>query len=105
MLTFLLSVVHPHPPITRGLKHAVSKLEEAGVKVVDFAPHDHARSWNIVKALYFADGAQCEKEVLAQSGEPIMPLTQWAFDYSAPEPISIHRNWELNVERDAYRAE
>lgn len=83
----------------------MEKLKAAGVKVVDFEPYDHAKGWEIVKALYFPDGAQCQKGLLAQGGEPILPLTQWAFDYSGAEPISVSRNWELNMEREAYRAE
>lgn len=101
----IISTVRPHPPITRGLKHAVAKLQAAGVKVVDWEPYDHAKGWNIVRQLYFPDAAQCQKDLLAQGGEPIAPLTEWAFNYAEPTPLSIPRNWELNVEREAYRAE
>lgn len=73
--------------------------------MVDFAPYDHAKGWGIVKALYFPDAGKYQKDLLAQGGEPIMPLTQWAFDYADPEPLSIARMWELNVEREDYRAE
>lgn len=98
-------MVRPHPPVTRGLKHAVSKLKAAGVKVVNWEPYDHEKGWNIIRQLYFPDVAQCQKELIAQGGEPTAPLTQWAFDYAEPEPLSVPRNWELNCEREAYRAE
>lgn len=82
----------------------MAKLEAAGVKVAEWKPYDHAKGWDIVKTLYFPDAAQVQKDLLAQGGEPIAPLTQWAFDYADPDPISIHKNWALNVEREAYRA-
>ncbi len=99
------SVVHPHPPVTRALRHAVSKLKAAGVKTVDFEPYEHARGFKIVSALYFPDAAKFQKDLLAKGGEPIAPLTEWAFSLAKPEPISVVENWELNVQREAYRAE
>lgn len=97
--------MHPHPPIRRALKHAVSKLKAAGIKVVDFEPYEHARGWDILSALYFPDAAQCQKELLAKGGEPVAPLTAWAFSVAKPEPISVQDNWVLNVRREEYRAE
>lgn len=82
----------------------MSKLKAAGVKVVDWEPYEHAKGWEIVRKLYFPDVAQCQKEVLAQGGEPVASLTQWAFDYADPEPLSVAKHWELNVAREAYRA-
>jgi Asp-tRNA(Asn)/Glu-tRNA(Gln) amidotransferase A subunit family amidase len=34
-------LVHPHPPVTRGLTHAVERLKAAGVKIVNFEPFNH----------------------------------------------------------------
>ncbi|KAK7906007.1 hypothetical protein LTR67_000732 [Exophiala xenobiotica] len=98
-------VVHPHPPVTRGLKHAVSKLKAAGVKMVDFEPYEHSRGWDILKVLYFPDAGKYQKELLAKGGEPIAPLTDWAFSVAKPEAISVTENWDLNVRREAYRAD
>ncbi|OQU99866.1 hypothetical protein CLAIMM_05439 [Cladophialophora immunda] len=98
-------VVHPHPPVQRALKNAVAKLKVAGVKVIDFEPYEHARGWEILSALYFPDAAQFQKDLLAKGGEPIAPLTQWAFSVARPEPISVQENWVLNVRREEYRAD
>lgn len=38
-LTSSLSIVHPHPPMTRALKNAKDSLQVAGVKVVDWEPY------------------------------------------------------------------
>lgn len=99
----MVSIVHPHPPVTRALKHAVSKLHKAGVRVVDFEPYDHQAGWDIISTLYFPDAARTERDILEESGEPIAHLTEWIFSQAKPEPLSIPENWELNIRRDAYR--
>ncbi|KAF7550000.1 hypothetical protein G7046_g8158 [Stylonectria norvegica] len=96
-------VVHPHPPVTRALKHAVSQLQKAGAKVVDFEPHDHEDGWDIISTLYFPDGASTQRGLLEEAGEPIAPLTEWIFGEGKPEPLSIAEIWKLNIRRDAYR--
>lgn len=98
-------IIHPHPPITRGLRYAVDKLRAAGVKVVDFEPYKHAEGWKLIRTLYFPDAAKTQRDILAETGEPVAPLTESAFNFAEPEPISVARNWELNVERENYRAE
>ncbi|KAF4776197.1 hypothetical protein HER10_EVM0004269 [Colletotrichum scovillei] len=98
-------MVHPHPPVTRGLEYAVDKLKAAGVKVVDFEPYKHGEGAEIIELLYFPDAAETQKEVLAEGGEPVAPLTEWAFHYSKPEPLTIRENWQLNLRREAFREE
>ncbi|KAH8430289.1 uncharacterized protein LDX57_007957 [Aspergillus melleus] len=97
--------VRPHPPVTRALKHAQEQLQAAGIKVVDWEPYKHAHGWNIVSSLYFSDAAASQRALLAQSGEPILPLTEWAFHYSSDKPLTINENWALNAARDKYRDE
>jgi Asp-tRNA(Asn)/Glu-tRNA(Gln) amidotransferase A subunit family amidase len=50
-------IVHPHPPITRGLRYAKEKMQATGIKIVDWEPMDHALGWDIVvstePALFF----------------------------------------------------
>ena len=41
-------VVHPHPPITRGLQYAKEKLQAAGITVVDWEPMNHSLGWDII---------------------------------------------------------
>ena len=56
-------------------------------------------------ALYFPDSAALQKGLIAESGEPTLPLTEWAFNYSNPKPITVTENWEWNVKREKYRAD
>ncbi|EXJ81134.1 hypothetical protein A1O3_07422 [Capronia epimyces CBS 606.96] len=97
-------IVHPHPPITRGLQYAKKKLEAAGIKVVDWEPFKHDLGWDIVSTLYFPDVAETQRAILAESGEPVLPLTEWAFNYAKPKPLTVTENWEYNVKREKYRA-
>ncbi|KAK6002561.1 hypothetical protein QM012_001311 [Aureobasidium pullulans] len=96
-------VVKPHPPIIRALETAKSKLQAAGIKVVDWGNYKHDHAWDIVSALYFPDGGKRIEDALAASGEPMLPLTRHALNYS--KAISISENWDLNVMREEYRRE
>ncbi|CAN8105459.1 unnamed protein product [Discula destructiva] len=101
-------IVKPHPPVLRALQVAVDKLKAAGVKVVDWAPYDHQRGWDIIAPLYFPEAGQRWLAAFAQTGEPILPLTQHALDFSRSTgkvPLSVPDNWDLNVARETYRRE
>ncbi|KAF7591333.1 hypothetical protein BBP40_001657 [Aspergillus hancockii] len=98
-------VVRPHPPITAALKTAKVQLQAAGIKVVDWEPYKHAHGWDIISKLYYPDSATSQKDLLAQTNEPPLPLTEWAFSYAHPNPLTIPQSWALNVARDEYRDE
>jgi Asp-tRNA(Asn)/Glu-tRNA(Gln) amidotransferase A subunit family amidase len=55
--------------------------------------------------IHFPDGAACQRGILEESGEPIHALTEWAFNYSRPTPLTIPENWEYNVKHEKYRAD
>ncbi|KAE8371945.1 amidase signature domain-containing protein [Aspergillus bertholletiae] len=97
--------VRPHPPVTRALQTAKSKLQAAGIKVVDWEAYKHSHGWDIISKLYFPDTASSQKALLSQTNEPTLPLTKWAFSYAHPTPLSISEAWALNVARDEYRDE
>ncbi|PYH97438.1 amidase [Aspergillus ellipticus CBS 707.79] len=97
--------VRPHPPVTRALKDAKSKLQAAGINVVDWEPYKHKHGWDIISAMYFPDGAASQHTLINETGEPILPLTAWAFAYSNPTPLTVAQAWSLNVQRDTYRDE
>ncbi|OJJ33190.1 hypothetical protein ASPWEDRAFT_115060 [Aspergillus wentii DTO 134E9] len=97
--------VRPHPPITRGLKHAKQRLEAAGIKLVDWEPYKHEHGWEIISALYFPDAALSQRKLINQSGEPILPLTEWIFNQGRPTSLSVAETWDLVTKREVYRAE
>ncbi|KAJ5175366.1 amidase [Penicillium canariense] len=97
--------VRPHPPVTRALRLAKEKLLAAGIKVVDWEPYEHQRGWDIISTLYYPDGAALQRQMLRESGEPARPLTEWAFSYAHPTPLTHAEAWTLQYERDLYRDE
>ncbi|OWB56005.1 catalytic activity protein [[Candida] boidinii] len=97
-------IVQPHPPILRGIDTVVEKLKAAGIRVVEFQPHKCEEIWDVVSNMYFADGCKSQKGLLSKSGEPIHPLTAWAFQYGKGE-LTINENWALNAKRDQLRNE
>ncbi|RAL13671.1 putative glutamyl-tRNA(Gln) amidotransferase subunit A [Aspergillus homomorphus CBS 101889] len=98
-------IAHPHPPVTRALRQAKSKLEAAGIKVVDWEPYKHDHGWDIISKMYFPDAALLQRTLITASGEPTLPLTSWAFHYSKPNPLTVAEAWNLNAQRDIYRDE
>lgn len=50
----LYRIVHPHPPITRGLQFVKEKLQAAGIKVVDWEPFRHDHGWEIVVCFLYS---------------------------------------------------
>ena len=72
-------VVMPHPPMKRALKEVAEACRRAGMIVVDWnsEPLDHARGWEILSSLYWPDGGKEVLGLLAESNEPLLPLTKF----------------------------
>ncbi|KAG1875956.1 amidase signature domain-containing protein [Suillus tomentosus] len=99
-------VVMPHPPIIRALKWAKAKLEASSeVEVVDYTPYDHDRGYSIVRELYYEDGGATVRRILKESGEEILPLTEWVISPPHVRDHDASEVWKLRDERDKYRRE
>lgn len=97
-------LVHPTPPITRGLKFVVDKLKAAGVKVVDFAPIRTQEAYDTVHKMYNCDGNYKQRLLLAGSGEPLCKLTKWSLNYGdGSKEYTVKENRVLNLLRDQLR--
>ncbi|GEQ68835.1 hypothetical protein JCM33374_g2504 [Metschnikowia sp. JCM 33374] len=73
--------VKPTPPIIRGLKTAAKKLSDAGVSVIEW---ENINVKEIIEATYAGynfDGNHTQKNQLAISGEPLLPLTAKNFSF------------------------
>jgi hypothetical protein len=99
-------VVRPHPPVTHAiavLREKLSKLPN--VEVLDWQPWRHAEGYDIIRQLYYEDGGRENFEIMASTGEPVLPLSEWVMK----EPHSRHRTiqeaWELNFKRESFRSE
>ena len=96
-------VVHPHPPVTRALHETIEYLKKSGIRIINWDPIDHQKSWDLISALYYCNGAEEERNMLKQVDEQALPLTEWMFN----QPNVKIRTWlemnELIAERDNYR--
>jgi amidase len=97
----MLQVVHPTPPILRGLKATVDALTLAGHFVAPFPlPADHARGPEILNDFFLADGGENIKAFIADGAEPWPAgMRQYA---EREAPFGATRMWELQAERNAF---
>jgi amidase len=100
-------IVTPHPPITRALQEAASRLQKVeNVEVVDWKPHLHDEAWAIISSLYFTDGGAEDAAVIAESGEPWRPLTTWMLKGNpCVKKLNPQKLYYWQEEREAYRKE
>ena len=100
-------VVMPHPPVLRALRNLEAQLHKvAGVEVDVWVPHAHDEAWAIQSALYFPDGGGTDKEMMARTGEPMLPLTKWMIDQNpCVKKLSLQELFYWQEEREAYRSE
>jgi Asp-tRNA(Asn)/Glu-tRNA(Gln) amidotransferase A subunit family amidase len=100
-------VVKPHPPVMRALKEVVEKLRAIpGVDVVDWEPYRHDYAWERIASLYYADGAAENLELLAEGGEPLLPLSQWIItDNFHRRRLQIEEIWDLLEKNMQYKKE
>ncbi|KAL7665386.1 amidase [[Candida] zeylanoides] len=96
-------LVKPTPPIARGLRQVVAKLEASGVKVIKFEPIKTQLAFDTVVKMYGCDGNDKQRELLAASGEPLVKLTQWGLNLGDGKHYNVSQNRELNVARDELR--
>ncbi|KAK7515221.1 amidase family protein [Phyllosticta citriasiana] len=98
-------IVKPHPPMIRAMREVSDACRAAGMKVVDWVSLDHAKAWDILSRLYFPDGGEDTIDVIRESGEPLLPLTEWIINQPGVKKLSIQELWALCRERDNYRAD
>ncbi|KAL5335145.1 amidase signature domain-containing protein [Aspergillus crustosus] len=100
--------VRPHPPVIRALQHAKDRLGTAGSELVDGSPTNMLTDGILLgkkSSMYFPDAAASQRALTAQTGEPILPLTEWAFQFSRSTPLTVADGWGLNAQRDVLRDE
>jgi amidase len=96
-------IVMPHPPILHALEVLVEKLRaHPQFEVVEWKPYKHGWGYDLLRQLYWEDGGVETRQVMLDSGEPILPLTQWVMKESHVKPRTLKESWELNYQRDEY---
>ncbi|KAH8655411.1 amidase signature domain-containing protein [Xylariales sp. PMI_506] len=100
-------VVQPHPPMTRALREVADACRKAGMEVVDWNCEDlnHQKAWDLISALYWPDGGKEVLGLIEESGEPVLPLTEFIIrEQPTVKELTQHELWKLCVEREQYRA-
>ena len=95
-------VVIPHPPVTRGLKEVKAAMEKFPdlFEITEFKALNHKLGWEIIAGLYFMDGGAQDTKAMADSGEPLDPLTEFIMkENKFVKDHSITEAWEVRVHR------
>lgn len=99
----VIGVIHqsgltPHPPIRRGIREAVAKLQAAGFEVRDFDAPNFLDIRTVTEQLFTIDGLSYPKQQLKKADEPVVPSVQkigfWDVPAKTPEQI-----WEWNTKK------
>jgi amidase len=98
-------VATPLPPVRVVMTKMREKLAKVpSIELVPFQPFQHDRAWTIITSLYFEDGGKRILELFRQTGEPVLPLTDFilkaAQDSEAKSPPSLAARRAL---RDEFR--
>jgi Asp-tRNA(Asn)/Glu-tRNA(Gln) amidotransferase A subunit family amidase len=100
-------LVRPHPPISRAIEELSAKLKGLpNIEVTDISPYKTDEALAIAFSLYFSDGGEADKTVMAEAGEPMCPLVEFLFK-EIPGIKKLSRQ-ELEYwleEREEYRLE
>ncbi|KAI0652389.1 general amidase GmdA [Trametes meyenii] len=97
-------VAAPHPPILDALKRTRDALLAAGHDVITWEPVDHQAAWDLILKLYFLDGGEEYRQVLAD--DPPVPMSEWILNQvpNGGRPYTVAEVFKLNLEREAFRA-
>lgn len=88
--------VRPTPPIRRGMKIVIDKLQAEGHDVIEWDPIDHVRAAQIVGSIFLSDGGKHIKDVVEATGEP---LFEYMKPYGTAKDLGVANLWKLHVER------
>jgi amidase len=88
-------LVHPHPPVTRGLQETVKALEESGHTVTPWDPALHRGLIDCIDQAYFLDGGAEYNEILAAGNEPAAPLLKWILEKGDPKEHTVSETWTV----------
>ncbi|POR33545.1 hypothetical protein TPAR_06248 [Tolypocladium paradoxum] len=97
--------IMPQPPVTRALEWARSRLEQTpGFQVKSFEPYQVAQALKNIRLAYWPDGGKEPRQLLAEAGEPVLPLTEWILaDASRVPELDSSGVLQLRLDRDQFR--
>ncbi|KAM0450893.1 hypothetical protein ACHAO4_006284 [Trichoderma viride] len=96
----------PQPPVTHALNWAVEKLKASNAfSVKSFEPYEVATALKNIHLAFWPDGGRGVREVIAASGEPMLPLTQWELKDIDGVDLNPMEILQQHVARDNFRSD
>ncbi|UNI18404.1 Amidase [Purpureocillium takamizusanense] len=98
--------VTPQPPVARALDELVKSVKAAGHRVVEIEPpFDLWEASQVTWKLYFQTGAKEVREIIASSGEPVLPNFTWYLNTFNIKALTVPELFQLNVTQAAYKVQ
>jgi amidase len=67
-------------------------------------PYKAAEAWNLIRRMYYPSGGKLIKDDLIAAGEPILPLSEWAWEAAGPYGmLDAEQVTKLREQRDNFR--
>ncbi|RDW69875.1 hypothetical protein BP6252_08895 [Coleophoma cylindrospora] len=99
-------VVKPHPPITSALERLKTKLREhPNFQLIEWTPYKHGDGYDLIRQLFWEDGAVETRKIMTDGGEPVLPLTEWVMKHPHIQPRTLKESWELHYQKDVFQKE
>lgn len=95
-------LITPQPPVKRALEWAQAKLSNSfAIEVKPFVPYRVSTAMKSIRKADTTDGGAHVEKMLARTGEPMEPLTQWYLEDA--EEHGLQEIAALKRERDDFR--
>ncbi|KNG46117.1 general amidase [Stemphylium lycopersici] len=102
--------IEPQPPVKRAIAWARSQLSDPKhssiFQVKPYTPYKAAEAWKKIRRMYWPSGGKLAKEDIMSTGEPVLPLSEWAWKDAEPHGmLDAEQVNELRADRDKFRHE
>ncbi|KAG6004519.1 hypothetical protein E4U21_001017 [Claviceps maximensis] len=98
-------VIVPQPPVTRALAWAKTQLQNAGCQVKPFKPYKVSQIMSNIRQAYWPATTAFMDDLLALSGEPKHPLTEWITQDAPSEELRATGVFQQRTLRDKMRTD
>jgi amidase len=98
----------PQPPVRRAIAWARERLSDSKfadvIQVKDFMPYNTTEAWKLIRRIYWPSAGKLAKDDIESSGEPVLPLSDWAWKDAEPHGmLDAEEVTQLRAQRDAFR--
>lgn len=100
--------IDPQPPVKRAIAWARQRLSDPKysdiIEVKTFKPYNAAEAWSKIRRMYWPDGGIMTKADFTETGEPVLPLTDWIMADAEPHGMQSAEDVnQMRSQRDQFR--